>query len=81
MMRNNLRHTNFQVEPIKHIVGENSATAYQICVTPGNTMGKLGTVSDGNASKASNESNFESAPQTVTKSGSLLERAKSFLGL
>jgi hypothetical protein len=81
MMLNNLCHTNFHVEPIKHIVGESNATAYYISITPGNAMGKLGKVVDNVASKASNESIFEtvSTQSADKKSGSWVKRALSAL--
>ena len=82
MMQNNLRHTNFQVEPIKHIVGESSTTAYHICVTPGNVLGKFGNVVD-NSSPASNESIFDSARlrSSGEKSAGWFKRILSTLGL
>jgi len=81
MMLNNLRHTNFHVEPIKHIVGESNATAFYISITPGNALGELGKVIDNNASNASNDSIFESVSTQTSnrKSGSWVRRAWSVL--
>ena len=44
-MYQEIRQTIFQVEQLKNIVGVGDITAYQIIVTPGATMGRLGEVS------------------------------------
>ena len=43
-MYHEIRQTNFHVEPTKNIVGVGDITAYQIIITPGQTMGRLGEV-------------------------------------
>ena len=55
MIHQSLQHTVFHIEPIKNIVGVGGATAYQICLTPGKTLGKIGAVIDPAIQKASNE--------------------------
>jgi hypothetical protein len=43
-MYHEIRQTIFNVEPLRNIVGVGDITAYQIIVTPGETMGRLGEV-------------------------------------
>ena len=39
-----LRQTVFQVEPLKNIVGIGDTAAFQIIISPGTTLGNIGTV-------------------------------------
>ncbi|NCF64162.1 MAG: hypothetical protein GWP58_15035 [Gammaproteobacteria bacterium] len=55
MIHQNLQHTVFHIEPLKNIVGVGSATAYQICLAPGKTLGQIGAVIDPAIQKASND--------------------------
>jgi len=55
MIHQNLQHTVFHIEPLKNIVGVGSSTAYQICTTPGKSLGQLGAVVDPEIQKVSND--------------------------
>jgi hypothetical protein len=41
-----LRHTEFNVTPLRNVVGVGNVTAYQICVTRGSVIATLGTIEE-----------------------------------
>lgn len=43
-MQSRIRQTIFQAEPMKNVVGVGNTTAYHIIVTPGASLGFLGSV-------------------------------------
>ena len=57
-MYQEIRHTIFQVEPLKNIVGVGDITAYQIIVIPGTTIGTLGNVTVPAQAEIHNDSAF-----------------------
>lgn len=77
MIQSKLQQTEFQIEPLKHIVGIGNSAPYQIFTSPGKQLGKLGPVIETDALKASNENAFEAEEtpaQQKTRTRTLFSR-------
>ena len=83
-MHTNLRQITFHIEKLKSIVGVGNTTAYQIYTTPGESLGRMGTVVDPASIISSNERNFEPEPaaeEQKEQSASWLKRSLSIVGI
>ena len=69
MIHQNLQHTVFHIEPLKNIVGVGGPTAYQICTTPGKSLGQMGAVIDPEIQKASNDHLYTQDSSGMHKTG------------
>ena len=69
MIHQNLQYTVFHIEPLKNIVGVGSSTAYQICTTPGKSLGHMGAVIDAEIQKASNDHLYTQDSNGMHKTG------------
>jgi hypothetical protein len=57
-MQSTIRQTVFQVQPMKNIVGVGNTAAFQIIVSPGATLGDLGSVHVPAQAEVLNDSEF-----------------------
>ena len=54
-----LQQTQFNVMPLKNVVGVGNTTAYQISVTTGAMLGTMGELQELHGAKAANDQGFE----------------------
>ena len=54
-MSSNLRETVFHIEKLRNIVGVGNCTAYQICTSPGRTLGRIGRIAGDELRQAANQ--------------------------
>jgi len=80
MNRTELRHTNFDVVPLRNVVGVGNSTAYQICVTRGKVLASLGTLDKFVSDSPANASRYDDSnpePASVTQTRSWFRRVMS----
>lgn len=53
-----LRQTTFDVEPLRNVVGVGNSTAYQISVTRGRMLGRMGALNELQGISAHNDEHF-----------------------
>jgi len=58
MMHSNLHQTVFNIERLRNAVNVGSCSAYQIYTSPGENLGKIGTIINPTARLAANEKEF-----------------------
>jgi len=58
-MASNLRETVFHIEKLRNIVGVGNCSAYQICTSPGQSLGRIGRVADDSVRHAANADSYE----------------------
>jgi hypothetical protein len=73
-----LQLTLFEVQKLRNIVGQGSASPYQISTFPGDSLGMIGTVIDPSKQAAANGNS--PVPQQLAAT-SWLQRTKTHLGL
>lgn len=57
-MSSNLRETVFHIEKLRNIVGLGNCTAYQICASPGKTLGRIGRIAGDGLRQGANEASY-----------------------
>ena len=80
MNRTELQQTNFDVVPLRNVVGVGNSTAYQICVTRGKVIASLGTLEDFVNNSPANASRYEDGnpePASATQTRSWFRRVMS----
>jgi hypothetical protein len=60
-----VQQTEFQIEKLRNVVGVGNCSAYQICVSPGTVLGRMGTVPHVDSYKAANHGSFREATAGV----------------
>lgn len=77
MNQTELRHTRFDVVPLRNVVGVGNNTAYQISVTRGETLATIGSLQEfvnDSPANASRYENNEPEPASVTHARSWFRR-------
>lgn len=59
MNQTELRHTRFDVTPLRNVVGVGNVTAYQICVTRGQVLATIGALEEFVKGSPLNASRYE----------------------
>ena len=71
----NIKQTVFHVEKIRNVVGIGRSSAYQVVITPGKTLGRMGPVSLSTDAYAANHDRFT----VKTRLGNWLHRSVAAL--
>ena len=66
MMHSNLRQTTFHIDRLENVVGLGRCSAYQICTSPGQPLGQIGTIAGWAAETPANEEEFPAEPTAST---------------